>query len=196
MTRRHEDDETIRKVERLLEDLEPVELPPFYRRRLLARLRRASRPATWGERLRAPKVAWAVAAASVAALVVVLVVSRTGTDRGPVVAPRLRIAAASDIEPVMPVDNAVVSSADVEIVAAIHPPVEDGIVRLYVDDTDVTGLAEVTDEYVMYSPGRPFEEGEHIVTIEIRDGSGRTLRDVSWLFYTLNGTAATGGRSI
>ncbi len=39
----------------------------------------------------------------------------------------------------------------------------------------------------MYSPAEKFEEGEHIITIEIQDGSGRKLRDVSWLFYTLNG---------
>ena len=52
---------------------------------------------------------------------------------------------------------------------------------------DVTGLAEVTGSYVMYSPTESFEEGEHIITIEIRDGSGRKIRDASWLFYTLNG---------
>ena len=51
----------------------------------------------------------------------------------------------------------------------------------------MTGLADVTSEYVMYSPSERLEEGEHIVTIEIRDASGRKLKDVSWLFYTLNG---------
>jgi len=88
---------------------------------------------------------------------------------------------------VTPADNAGVGANDVEIVAAIYPPVEQGIVRLYVDEVDVTGLAEVTGSYVMYSPAEKFEEGEHIITIEIQDGSGRKLRDVSWLFYALNG---------
>ena len=43
----------------------------------------------------------------------------------------------------------------------------------------------------MYSPTESFEEGEHIITIEIRDGSGRKIRDASWLFYTLNGEGRT-----
>jgi hypothetical protein len=87
----------------------------------------------------------------------------------------------------MPADNAVVGAGDVEIIASIYPALEGGTVRLYVDERDVTGLAEVTDSYVMYSPAERFAEGEHLVTIEIRDGTGRKLKDVSWLFYTLNG---------
>ncbi len=196
-------DESVRKVEELLEELEPVELPPFYRARLLARLRRGAPAGRWTERAGNARVAWTIAAVSVAALVVVLLVARPGVGPTPGTAPSGAptpgtapsgaSSFASSIEPVMPVDNAVVSSSDVEIVAAIYPPIENGIVRLYVDETDVTGLADVTDEYVMYSPGRPFEEGEHIVTIEVRDGTGRTLRNISWLFYTLNGEERGGG---
>ena len=180
------------RVGRLLEELRPVDLPPFYRTRLLARLRE-SRRRSWAERLRTPQVAWAVAGASVVALFVILFTTRTGEAPFPGV-PRVDsvpggdvAAIASGIEPVMPADNAVVSAGDVEIMAAIHPPVEGGIIRLFVDERDVTGLAEVTESYVMYSPGERFEEGEHIVTIEIRDGSGRKLTDMTWLFHTLNG---------
>jgi len=174
------------KVEQLLQELHPVELPSFYTERLQARVRAASTGSTWAARLRSPQLAWVVAGACVVALVLIVV----NTDRGgPVllpVAPGVSIAQAN-IDPVTPADNSVVGANDVEIVAAIYPPVEQGIVRLYVDEVDVTGLAEVTGSYVMYSPAEKFEEGEHIITIEIQDGSGRKLRDVSWLFYALNG---------
>ncbi len=174
------------KVERLLQELRPVELPPFYTERLQAKVRAASAGSSWAERLRSPQLAWAVAGACVVALVLIVVNIDRGGPVPVLVAPGVSIAQ-SNIDPVTPADNSVVGANDVEIVAAIYPPVEQGIVRLYVDEVDVTGLAEVTGSYVMYSPAQKFEEGEHIITIEIRDGSGRKLRDVSWLFYTLNG---------
>jgi hypothetical protein len=174
------------KVERLLEELRPVDPPAFYRTRLLARIRAAAERPTWRDRLRAPALAWSVAGACVVALVlVVLYAGRPGVRPSPI-GTGIGIAEAS-IDPVMPADNAVVGAGDVEIVAAIYPPIEGGIVRLYVDERDVTGLADVTESYVMYSPRERFEEGEHIVTIEISDRSGRKLKDVSWLFHTLNG---------
>lgn len=174
------------RMEELLQDLHPVDLPPFYRTRLLAKIRAASETSAWRERLRAPALAWSVAGACIVALVlVVLYTGRTHSPSTPM-APSIQIADAS-IDPVMPADNSVVGAGDVEIVAAIYPPIEGGIVRLYVDERDVTGLAEVTESYVMYSPPERFEEGEHIVTIEITDRSGLKLKDVSWLFYTLNG---------
>ena len=174
------------KVERLLQDLHPVELPPFYTERLQAKVRAASAGSSWVERLRSPQLAWAVAGACVVALVLIVLNIDRGGPVPVLVAPGVSIAQ-SNIDPVTPADNSVVGASDVEIVAAIYPPVEQGIVRLYVDEVDVTGLADVTGSYVMYSPTQKFEEGEHIITIEIRDGSGRKLRDVSWLFYTLNG---------
>ncbi len=178
------------RVEELLRELHPVELPPFYTERLQARVRAAAGGGSWAERLRSPRLAWVVAGVCVVALVLIVTnIDRSvpgvipGTTPG---APGVGIAQAS-IDPVTPVDNSVVGAGDVEIVAAIYPPIENGIVRLYVDEMDVTGLAEVTGSYVMYSPTEKFEEGEHIITIEIQDGSGMKLRDVSWLFYTLNG---------
>lgn len=182
------------RVDELLRELRPVELPPFYTERLQARVRAASAGRSWAERLRSPQLAWAVAGACVVALVLIV----TNIDRGVPGAvpgaipgaipgaPGVSIAQSS-IDPVTPADNSVVGAGDVEIVAAIYPPIEQGIVRLYVDEMDVTDLAEVTGSYVMYSPAEKFEEGEHIITIEIQDGSGVKLRDVSWLFYTLNG---------
>ena len=174
------------KVEQLLQELHPVELPSFFTERLQAKVRAASAGSTWAQRLRSPQLAWAVAGACVVALVLIVV----NIDRGgPVplpITPGMSIARAN-IDPVTPADNSVIGANDVEIVAAIYPPVEQGIVRLYVDEMDVTGLAEITGSYVMYSPAEKFEEGEHIITIEIQDGSGRKLRDVSWLFYALNG---------
>jgi hypothetical protein len=192
--KRRTDDDAVRKVEEMLDGLEPVELPPFYRERLLARLRRGERREPSGAR--GARVAWAVAAVCAVALLVVVLSGRNDSGPAPLGAPVETQGFSANIDPVMPVDNSVVSSSDVEIVAAIYPPIENGIVRLYVDDTDVTGLAEVTDDYVMYSPGSHFAEGEHIVTIEVRDGSGRKLSDVSWLFYTLNGETRTPGGSI
>jgi hypothetical protein len=173
-------------VDELLEELRPVEPPPFYTERLLARVREAAKRPSWTERLRSPALAWSVAGAAVVALV--LIVMNSGRVRPPavIVAPGVGVAQAS-IDPVTPADNAVVGSGDVEIVAGIYPPVEEGTIRLYVDEIDVTGLAEVTGSYVMYSPAERLEEGEHIITIEIRDSAGRSISDVSWLFYALNG---------
>lgn len=183
------------RVEWLLRELRPVELPPFYTERLQARVRSASAGASWVERLRSPQFAWSVAGACVVALILIVV----NMDRGaPVTLPVLTgpNVVHSGIDPLTPVGNSVVGANNVEIVAAIYPPVEQGIVRLYVDEMDVTGLAEVTGSYVMYSPSEKFEEGEHIITIEIQDGSGNRLRDVSWLFYTLNGEQQSLGDAI
>jgi len=177
-------------VERLLRELRPADLPPFYRSRLMARVRAASGRSHWVERLRAPRVAWSVAGACVVALVLIAVhATRVDSPTGLVV-PGVRTARTS-IDPVTPADNSVVGAGDVEIIAAIYPPIEGGIVRLYVDERDVTGLAEVTESYVMYSPAERFQEGEHIVTIEITDGSGGRISNVSWLFHTLNGRYPT-----
>ena len=178
------------KMEKLLNELRPVEPPPFYSERLQARIRAASTGVPWSERLRSPRLAWAVAGACVVALVLIVSsLDRGGPGRLPE-SPGVSVVL-SDIDPVMPADNSVVGAGEVEIVAAIYPPVESGVVRLFVDEMDVTGLAEVTGSYVMYSPTESFEEGEHIITIEIRDGSGMKLRDASWLFYTLNGEGRT-----
>lgn len=176
------------RVEQLLQELEPVDLPPFYRTRLLAHVREAGRPAVWRDRLRTPQFAWSVAAVCVVALIVVIAHSTRTTTTGTGVP--VALMTSSTIDPVAPAGDSVVGAGDVEIVAAIHPPIEGAMVRLYVDERDVTGLAEVTESYVMYSPSERFEEGEHIVTIEITDGSGRRLKDVSWLFYTLDGREA------
>ncbi|MFH1501827.1 MAG: hypothetical protein ABIG03_02140 [Candidatus Eisenbacteria bacterium] len=173
------------RVERLLQTLEPVDLPPFFRARLLARVKDAGRTPAWRDRLRAPQFAWSVASVCVVALVIVLVYSTRTTTTGTTI-PVVQ-AVESTVDVVAPAGNSVVGAGDVEIVAAIHPPIQGAIVRLYVDERDVTGIAEVTESYVMYSPSERFEEGEHIVTIEITDSSGRRLKDVSWLFYTLNG---------
>lgn len=178
------------RVEGLLRSLRPVDLPPFYRTRLLARLRATSARPTWRDRLREPRLAWSVAGACVVALIlVVLYTGRAPSPPAPF--PPGVPMADSSIDPVMPADDSVVAAGDVEIVAAISPPIQGGIVRLYVDERDVTGLAEVTESYVMYSPADRLEEGEHIVTIEISDGAGHRLKDVSWLFHTLNGRASS-----
>jgi len=192
-------------VERLLKGLAPVDPPPFHRERLLARLRQEAERPAWSRALHSPKLAWAVAAVCIVALVITLSLR---PDTGDGLLPGQRPipsgeavavspdtagpAFAADVAPVMPTDNAVVGASNVEIVAAIQPPLEaGGIVRLLVDDRDVTSLADITDSYVMYSPAMRFDEGEHIITIEISDGSGQTLRNVSWLFYALNGKRTT-----
>ena len=187
-------------VERLLAGLEPVEPPPFHRERLLARLRHEAERPAWSRALHSPRLAWAVAAVCIVALAT-MVATRSGDGNGPLPGWRATLPGsavvvspdatgprfATDVSPVMPADNAIVGAGSVEIVAAIQPPLEaGGIVRLLVDDRDVTSLADVTDSYVMYSPTDRFDEGEHIITIEISDGSGQTLRNVSWLFYALN----------
>ncbi|MBD3348044.1 MAG: hypothetical protein GF400_02465 [Candidatus Eisenbacteria bacterium] len=191
------------RIDGLLEEIEPVDLPPFYRTRLLAKLRDEARRPVWADKLKSPRLAWTVAAVCVAAVVIVATRSTAPphTERVAVTAPhgavsRAQSPAGSTIDPVAPADNAVLGAGDVEILAAIYPPVENGSVRLYVDERDVTGLAEVTGDYVMYSPPDRFREGEHIVTIEITDSSGKRVRDVSWLFYTLNGGREPAAESI
>lgn len=177
------------RVEKLLLGLEPVDVPPFFREQILAKVRRATRRAERREWFRSPQLAWSVVAVCVVALALVVVYAgRPGAPVAPG-APGIALAE-SNVDLVTPAGNSVVGAGDVQIVAAIDPPVEGGIVRLYVDESDVTGLAEVTESYVMYSPAERLAEGEHIVTIEIRDGAGRKLKDVSWLFYTLNGRHA------
>ncbi len=187
-------------VERLLTELTHVDPPPFHRERLLTRLRQEAERPMWSRALQSPRLAWAVATVCIVALAVTLTLRSDTTDGllpgqravppGDAVAVAPDAASptfAADVAPVMPTDNAVVGAGDVEIVAAIQPPLEAGsIVRLLVDDRDVTSLADITDSYVMYSPTGSFDEGEHIITIEVSDGSGQTLRNVSWLFYALN----------
>ncbi len=180
------------RMEKLLQELTPVDLPPFYRTRLLAKVRAASRKPSWAARIRTPQFAWSVVTVCVVALVLTVTQMRLGSPgRVPgVEGVSVAVAHEPSVDPVMPADNSVVGVGDVDIVAAIYPPVENGIIRLFVDERDVTGLADVTSDYVMYSPTERLEEGEHIVTIEIRDASGRKLKDVTWLFYTLNGQSA------
>lgn len=185
------------RVEKLLVELRPLDPPPFYRARLLARLRTeaGARGRFWW--LRSPALAWTVAATAVIALAIVATRDGVPVPTAAPVAPQgveqagVSVAeVTSEIEPVLPEGNSVVGAGDVEIVAAITPPIEGAIVRLLVDEEDVTDLAEVTASYVMYSPGERFTEGEHIITIEIRDSSGMKLKDATWLFYTLDGQGA------
>ncbi|MCK4512302.1 hypothetical protein KAW64_11215 [bacterium] len=176
------------RIERLLEELEPVELPPFFRSRLLARIQRVEKRPSWIAAVTGRNVGWGVAAACVVALLLVVVhfnrtPAPTGTD------PLFAGAGATAISPIMPVDSSFVSAGDVQILASIDPPIKGGLIRLFVDDRDVTGLAEVAGSYVMYSPAEKLAEGEHIVSIQVRDASGVILRDVSWLFNTVNGNS-------
>ena len=187
-TRKSEnDDRNDERIERLLGELEPVELPLFFRSRLLARIRQEEQRPSWIFALTGRNVGWGVAAACAVALL--LVVVHFNTTPVPVaVAPLLADASGSTISPLMPVDNSYVGGGDVQILASIDPPIKGGLIKLFVDGRDVTGLAEVNENYIMYSPGDKLGEGEHIVSIQIRDASGAVLRDVSWLFNTMNGS--------
>ncbi len=187
-TRNNEDgDRNDEHVERLLKELEPVELPPFFRSRLLARIRMEEQRPSWISAFTGRGVGWGVAAACAVALLVVIV--HFNTTPAPVGADPLIVdASGTTISPLMPVDSSYVGAGDVQILASIDPPVRGGLIRLFVDGRDVTGLAEVAESYVMYSPGENLGEGEHIVSIQIRDTSGAVLRDVSWLFNTMNGS--------
>ncbi len=176
------------RIERLLEELEPVELPPFFRSRLLARIQRVEKRPSWIAAVTGRSVGWGVAAAcAVALLLVVVHFNGTGAPTGS--DPLVAGAGATAISPLMPVDSSFVSAGDVQILASIDPPIEGGLIRLFVDDRDVTGLAEVAGSYVMYSPAEKLAEGEHIVSIQVRDASGAVLRDISWLFNAVNGTS-------
>ena len=67
------------RMERLLQELTPVDLPPFYRTRLLAKLRAASRKPSWAARIRTPQFAWSVATVCVVALVLTVTQMRLGS---------------------------------------------------------------------------------------------------------------------
>ncbi len=175
------------RIERLLVELPPVELPPFFRSRLLARIRREEDRPSWVAAITGRNAGWGVAGAcAVALLLVVVHFSKVPEPTG--VDPFLAGSSTVAISPLMPVDSSYVGACDVQILASIDPPIKGGLVRLFVDDRDVTGLAEVTGSYVMYSPAEKLDEGEHIVSIQIRDASGTVLRDVSWLFNAVNGS--------
>ena len=75
------------RLEEALSELRQVELPPFYRARLLARVRAARARSPWAERLRSPQFAWSVSAVSVAALVLVAVTLGTRDQMPSVPAP-------------------------------------------------------------------------------------------------------------
>jgi hypothetical protein len=90
------------------------------------------------------------------------------------------------IQPVSPLDDSVVSASDVAICAALSPTLPQARFRLLIDGRDVTALADVTRDYIIFAPeGEELGDGPHLVTVELDTGHERIER--SWIFHAMNG---------
>lgn len=187
-----------RKIVGELRTLPQEELPPFFRTRLMAGLERLE-PAAGRSRLprfwSSPRLAWGTAGV----LAVLLAVSflQRGLSPGdsaravaPAGGPTSAEALRAAIRPVSPLDDSVVSGRDVAVCAAFGPGLPAGSLRLLVDGRDVTGVADITREFVIYAPEEPLGAGPHLVTIEFSTATERIER--SWIFYAMNGDEAHG----
>lgn len=193
-----------RKIVGELRTLPQEELPPFFRTRLMAGLEDRKAAAERSHRLRpwgSLRLAWGTAAVLALVLAVTLVrhtQSRNGPARSPAPtfsqaevsgdasADEARMAALrAAIQPVSPLDDSVVSGRDVAVCAAFAPSLPPGSLRLLIDGRDVTSVADITSEYVIYAPNDPLGAGPHLVTIEFWTATERVER--SWIFYALNG---------
>lgn len=179
------------KLSKVVGELSSVveeELPPFFRTRVLAELKEVDKEK--GPR-RSLKLAWAISSVSVVALAAVLIWVFVGGPSRETVVLVPPMPAQTALQPMLqvvsPVDNSAVSSTSIDIAVGIYPPAEGSEVRLLVDGRDVTSLAEVTESYVFYSPQSPLPEGQHLVTVEIRDATGQRAQEISWIFHAVNG---------
>jgi len=189
-----------------LRSLPREELPPFFTSRLLARLDEPDRglqPAHRPSPHRSLWFAWGSAAVLAIALVVTLVgrhAAWTPVRPHESSTPSLSQAQAHEahendvrmatlragIQPVSPLDDAVVSANDVAICAALAPSLPKASFRLLVDGRDVTALADITHDYIIFEPDDgEFGDGPHLVSVEL--DTGRDRIEKSWIFYAMDG---------
>jgi hypothetical protein len=194
--------EAAARIGRELASLQAEELPPFFRTRLIANLDDAGRnfqPAHRPRLHRSLRLAWGSAAVLAIALVGTVLrfqhePSSPSLSQAP--APEAhkvdeaRVAALrAGIQPVSPLDDSVVSATDVAICAALSPGLPEAHLRLLVDGRDVTALADITRDYIIFAPEEEaLGDGPHLVTVELDTGRERIER--SWIFYAMDG----GGR--
>ena len=85
-----------------------------------------------------------------------------------------------------PLDDAVVSTHDVAICAALAPTLPQATFRLLVDGRDVTALSEITRDYIIFAPDdETLGDGPHLVSVEL--DTGRERIEKSWIFYAMDG---------
>jgi hypothetical protein len=147
-----------------------AELPPFFTERVLAGFETKRRKPL----LLRPVPALASALVLVLALAVVL--HFVGTTK------RMPLA----LEIVYPEENSIVLGEKLDICASALSPsksLKKEKLQLLLDGRDVTREADIGDEYLIYTPGRKIEEGEHTILIRAADGG---VEDVlKWSFYSI-----------
>lgn len=94
------------------------------------------------------------------------------------------MATAYQIELVTPVENDVLLPDEVALVAAFYPNKDNFEVRLFLDDEEVTDLARVTPDYLLYRPER-LDPGYHRVLLIARRGEEE--RRIERVFYVEGG---------
>jgi hypothetical protein len=208
--------EIAREIVGELRSLPQEELPPFFRTRLFAELdvlerESQERVAGRAHRLfpfRSLRFAWGSAAVLAVALVGTLwfrggreallpgsdapspTFSQAEVPGGRDLDEARMAALRAAIQPVSPLDDSVVSAYDVAICAALGPALEARSPRIVVDGRDVTALAEVTSDFIIFAPEESLPEGPHLVTVTVETPQGPVER--SWIFHSLNG----GGREV
>ncbi len=80
--------------------------------------------------------------------------------------------------------------------APIHPPGEPicallsaesarSSVRVFLDETEMTSLAERHDQVILLEPPWPLPPGPHLLRFEIEDNDGALLGEPSWILFVL-----------
>jgi hypothetical protein len=189
-------------LDALLADLPAAELPAYFPARLQAKLRAPRRPAFALRPLLVPLAAAAVGLALVffASVRLVQYPSRLSRqDRpapsavqpavpAPGAAQAIVAATGTRIYPVWPADQDVVAGDDLTITASLYPADRGATaVRVIVDDRDLTGDSEITQDYLAVVP-KNLAPGEHVVTVSYQPADGGR-RSVSWSFYLLEETS-------
>ncbi|MDI6809782.1 MAG: zf-HC2 domain-containing protein [Candidatus Eisenbacteria bacterium] len=147
-----------------------TELRPFFTEKILARVR---------SRKRKPLLLRPVPAlASIMILVLasVTIIHFTGTTKR--MPPALQV--------VYPEENSIVLGDKLDICASVSSSsksLKKEKLQLLLDGKDVTQEAEIGDEYLIYTPGRRIDEGEH--TILIRAANGAVEDVLKWRFYSI-----------
>jgi len=185
--------------------VEEVELPPFFQTKLLARVEREKkRERVFG----LAQVAWASSFILVLMTGIFLIfyfrtsrvpktpslAGRAKIEQPKVVIPptrreeRIRKGMREEklpsVEIVSPEEEAIVKNGEIDICAAFYPSSARGKIRLLLDDRDVTSTAELTSDYIMYSPTTPLTSGYHLVTVEVEGGKGSVI-ETNAVFFVL-----------
>ena len=99
------------------------------------------------------------------------------------------------LKAVYPEDGATIADAAPMIsvdASALESPMDSQTVTLTLNGTDVTGNAEVTPAYVVYTPPEPLPDGQYEVRVTAQDMNKKAIEPLAWIFIikTTAGTQA------